>query len=190
MTMMGGMYCFGKSFEGLTTASFEDFQFDVVNQMTYTQMTGKSEPERNAVAHMLSLIKNSEHQSVQEARGTTFVGDQAVQQQAANDLLYAILALNTSGRARQIVEENLGRNGVEAWVRLRERFGKTTGATTYVEICKFNWSGSSSFEDKWRLWVEKISRLPSGALSDAAKEALAIEGALASGQTALEQHLR
>ena len=64
----------------------------------------------------------------------TFVGDSAVQQQAANDLLYTILALNTSGRAKQIVKENMGRNGVEAWVRLRERFGKTTGATTYVDI--------------------------------------------------------
>ena len=106
----------------------------------------------------------------------TFIGDMAAKQQAANDLLYAILALNTSGRAKQIVKKNVGRNSVEAWVRLRERFGKTTGATTYVEIFRFNWTGGS-FGDKMRLWVKKTSRLPSGALSDAAKEALAIEGA-------------
>ena len=87
----------------------------------------------------------------------TFAGDTAVQQQAANDLVYAILALNTSGRARQIVKENVGRNGVEAWVRLRERFGKTTGATTYVEMFKFNWTGGS-FEDKWRQWISRSRR--------------------------------
>ncbi len=47
-----------------------------------------------------------------------------------------------------------------------------------------------SFEDKWREWSAKMSRLPAGSLSDAAKEALAIEAASASQQAALEQHLR
>ena len=109
MTMLGNKYIAGEAFGGIDK-TFEDFQFDLVNQLTYTSMTGKNEQERNAAAHMLSLIKNSEHQSVQEARGTTFAGDTAVQQQAANDLLYAILALNTSGRAKHIVKENMGRN--------------------------------------------------------------------------------
>ena len=60
---MGGKYITGESFEG-STKTFEDFQFDVVNQMAYTSMTGKSEPERDAATYMLQLIKNSERQSV------------------------------------------------------------------------------------------------------------------------------
>ena len=82
------------------------------------------------------------------------------------------------------------RSGVEAWARLRERFSKTTGATSYAEIFKYSWHGGKSFEDKWRDWTWKMQRLPAGSLSDAAKEALAIEAANISNQAALEQHLR
>ena len=55
--MMGSKYIAGEAFGG-TDKTFEDFTFDVVNQSTYTSMTGKNEQERNAAAHMLSLIKN------------------------------------------------------------------------------------------------------------------------------------
>ncbi len=44
----------------------------------------------------------------------------------------------------------MARSGVEAWVRLRERFSKTTGATSYAVIFKYNWASNKSFEDKCR----------------------------------------
>ena len=95
---------------------------------------------------------------------------------AACDFLFTMLAMLTVGRAKQIIKEcSITRNGAEAWVKLRERFGKTTGATSYAEIFKYNWTTTKPFEDKWREWGEKISRLPGGSLSDAAKESLAIE---------------
>ena len=110
---------------------------------------------------------------------------------AACELLYATLALCTTGRAKLIVKETMStRNGAEAWARLRERCSKTTGATSYAEIFKHNWTSSKSFEDKWREWVEKMSRLPGGSLGDAAKEALVIEGVNQANHRALEQHLR
>ncbi len=88
----------------------------------------------------------------------------------------SILALSTEGSAKQIVKEvTVARNGVEAWVRLRERFSETTGATSYAEIFKFKWTSPRSFEDKWRECGAKVSQLPKGSLSGAAKEALVIE---------------
>jgi hypothetical protein len=117
--------------------------------------------------------------------------DEQRQAKAANDLLFTILALNTTGRATQIVTETTTkRSGVEAWVRLSERFSKTTGATSYAEILKYKWHGDKSLEDKWRDWTSKASRLPARSWSDAAKEALAIDAANISNHAALEQHVR
>ena len=162
------------------------------NQMTYNKMAGKSEAERDAAATMLTILERSDGIPTEEVRNITYQGSDAEKHKTkgVKQLLYAILALNTSGRAKQIVKETaVSRNGLEAWVRLRERFGKTTGATSYAEIFKYNWTTQRSFEDKWRDWGEKMSRLPAGSLSDAARESLAIEGANMAQQTALEQHL-
>ncbi len=131
--------------------------------------------------------------SLGESKNLVFMGSEDEKKKAkrANDLLNTNLALNTTGRAKEIVKETaMMRNGVEAWVRLRERFSKTTGAASYAEIFKHNWANTKSFEDKRREWGAKLGRLPAGSLSDAAKKALALAGASMSHQTALEQHLR
>ena len=180
------------TFDG-QTKSFEDFQFDMQNTLTYTAMTARGEMERGAAQVMMTILERGGRMTLDESKNLVFTGTEEEQKQAkaANDLLFTILALNTTGRARQIVKETTSkRSGVEAWVRLRERFNKTTGATSYAETFKYNWHGGKSFEDKWRDWTSKTQRLPAGSLSDAAKEALAIEAANISKQAALEQHLR
>ena len=167
------------TFDG-TTKSFEDFQFDMQNTLTYTAMTGRGKMERAAAQVMITILDRGGRMTLEESKNLVFTGteDEQKQAKAANDLLFTILALNTTPRARQIVRETTTkRSGVEAWVRLRERFSKTTGATSYAEIFKYNWHGGKSFEDKWRDWTSKMQRLPAGSLSDAAKEALAIEAA-------------
>ncbi len=69
----------------------------------------------------------------------------------AKDLLYAIFALNTAGRAKQVVKAtSASRNGCEVWVRLRERFREGIGATSYVEISNFGQIAHRYSEDKWR----------------------------------------
>ena len=43
-------------------------------------------------------------------------------------LLYSMLAATTSGRAKELVKQGLrDRNGMIAFGRIRERFGKTAG---------------------------------------------------------------
>ncbi len=76
-----------------------------------------------------------------ESKNVVYTGtEEKKQARCANDLLCTILALNTAGRAKEIVKETaVARNGVEAWVRLHERFSKTTGATSHTEISKYNW---------------------------------------------------
>ena len=180
------------TFDG-QTKSFEDFQLDMQNTLTYTAMTARGEMERGAAQVMMTILDRGGRMTLDESKNLVFTGTDEEQKQAkaANDLLCTILALNTTGRARQIVKETTSkRSGVEAWVRPRERFSKTTGATSHAEIFKYNWHDGKSFEDKWRDWTSKMQRLPAGSLSDAAKEALAIEAANMSNQAALEQHLR
>jgi hypothetical protein len=176
-----------------TNKAFEDFQFDLTNKWTYVALTGKSETERNAATHMMAVLERSNDMTIDEAKTYVATGpaEELQTRKGASELLYVTLALSTAGRAKQIVKEtSVARNGPEAWVRLRERYSKATGATSYAEIFKFNWQTTKSFEDNWRNWTSKMSRLPTGSLSDPAKEALAIEAASASHQTALEQHLR
>ena len=174
--------------------SWDEFEFDTVNGMTYKSMTGKSEHEREAAAVVLKVLVACKTATLDQAKLAPKMGANeadVAKFAAACDFLFTTLAMQTTGRAKQIVKEcSQTRNGAEAWVRLRERFGRTTGATSYAEIFKFTWTSSRPFEDKWREWCDKVSRLPGGSLSDVAKEALAIEGVSAAHQTALEQHLR
>ena len=146
------------TFDG-QTKSFEDFQFDMQNTLTYTAMTARGEMERGAAQVMMTILERGGRMTLDESKNLVFTGTEEEQKQAkaANDLLFTILALNTTGRARQIVKETTSkRSGVEAWVRLRERVSKTTGATSYAEIFKYNWHGGKSFEDKWRDWTSKM----------------------------------
>ena len=41
---------------GGTTKSFEDFQFDIQNTLTYTAMTGRGEMERGAAQVMITIL--------------------------------------------------------------------------------------------------------------------------------------
>ena len=51
-----GLAKFTDIFDG-ASKSFEDFQFDITNQLTYTAMAGKSDAERNAATAMLSNLR-------------------------------------------------------------------------------------------------------------------------------------
>ena len=49
-------------------------------------------------------------------------------------VLYAVLAASTAGRAKVIVREDAW-----AWARLRERFGRDSGATSFTEVFQYSW---------------------------------------------------
>ena len=77
-----------------------------------------------------------------------------------------MLTANTTGRAKAGVRENIGTgNGACAWTRLRERFGKNTGAMCFNEVFQYSWSKDKRVEDVWREWVKKVSKLPTRSVS-------------------------
>ena len=90
--------------------------------------------------------------------------------------MYKVLAANTAGGAKVIVREDATKNGAWAWARLRERFGRDSGATSFTEVIQCSWPSEKPFEDVWREWVSKGSKLPQGSLSSQAIEQRTISG--------------
>ena len=105
-------------------------------------------------------------------------------------VLDAVRAANTAGRVKVIVREDATKNGAWAWARLRERFGRDSGATSFTEVFQYSWPSEKPFEDVWREWVKKVPKLPQGSLSSQAIEQLTIRGLSRRGQPELENHLR
>ena len=85
-----------------------------------------------------------------------------------------------------IVREDHTKNGSWAWARLRERFGRDSGATGFTEVFQYGWPSEKPFENVWRDWVKKVSKLPSGSLSSQ----LTISRLSRHGQPELDKHLR
>ena len=161
--------------------SFEDFQFDLENVLTLSQLCGKSAEERIAAAVMLEIFAGSKNKTAAEVAAVV-VTDATRNGQS---VLYAVLAAITAGRARVIVREDNTKNGAWAWSRLRERFGRVIGATSFTELFQFQ-----LFQYVWREWVNKVSKLPQGSLISQAIEQLTISGMARHGQPELEVHLR
>ena len=134
--------------------SLEDFQFDLEKVFTLSQLVGKTAEERNAAAVMLEILAGTKNKTAAEF-AAEIVTDTTRNGQR---VLYAVLAANTAGRANVIVREDNTKNGAWAWARLRERFGRDTGATNFTEVFQYNWPSDEPFEDVWRDWVKKVSK--------------------------------
>ncbi len=93
-------------FDGEKGKAFEDYHFDLLNQLTYQAMVGKSDKEREA-ASMMQILETSEAMTPDQAKNVTHQGTEDEKRKAkyANELLSAILALNTAGTAKQIVKD-------------------------------------------------------------------------------------
>ena len=88
-----------------------------------------------------------------------------------------MLAATTSGRAKELVKQGLSeRNGMIAFGRIRERFGKTAGAAKLSDVFQFQWISSDSLEDKWLRWQKLMRQVNMTSLGDDARETLTIAG--------------
>ena len=65
-------------------------------------------------------------------------------------VLHSVLASTTSGRADL--------NGMIAFGRTRERFGKTAGEAKLSDVFQFQWTSSDSLEDKRLRWLKLMKR--------------------------------
>ena len=105
--------------------------------------------------------------------------------------LYSMLAATTSGRAKELVKEGLSdRNGMIAFGRIRERFGKTAGVAKPSDAFQFQWTSPDSLEDKWLKWQKLTRQVNMTSLGDDARETLTIASLEKAKERPLEQHLR
>ena len=105
--------------------------------------------------------------------------------------LYSMPAATTSGRAKELVEQGLSeRNGMIAFGRIRERFGKTAGVAKLSDVFQFQWTSPESLEDKWLRWQRFTRQVNMTSLGDDARETLTIAGLEKAKERALEKHLR
>ena len=74
--------------------------------------------------------------------------------------LYSMLAATTSGRAKELVKQELiDRNGMIAFGKVRERFGKTPGVAKLSDVFQFQWTSPDSLEDKWLRWQKLVRQV-------------------------------
>ena len=116
---------------------------------------------------------------------------QGDEQEPGVKALYSMLAATTSGRAKELVKQGLSeRNGMIAFGRIRERFGKTAGVAKLSDVFQFQWTSSDSLEDKWLRWQKMMRQVNMTSLGDDARETLTIAGLEKAKERSLEQHLR
>ena len=164
------------------------FIFETVSSLEFVSIAAKTENERNLAIHLkesiayldanddvTNFLRETEAQNLKDPR--------------TNSLFYSLLSRVCKGRPLDIVRSfESTRSGAHAFAKLKERFKEETH-TKYLDIFGFPWKSSSPIEDKFRNFVQLVSRLGQS-LPDAAMEAIIINGLKSSGNQALEYHLR
>ena len=120
------------------------------------------------------------------------IDDGASENRTAGDkALHSMLAATTSGRAKELVKQGLSeRNGMIAFGRIRERFGKNAGVAKLSDVFQFQWTSLDSPEDKWLRWQKLMRQANTTSLGDDARETLTIAGLEKAKERSLEHHLR
>ena len=91
--------------------------------------------------------------------------------------LNSMLASTTSARAKELVKQGLSdRNGMVAFGRIREHFGKTAGVAKLSDLFQFHWTSSDILEDKWLRWLKLVRQVNMTSLGDDTRGTLTIAG--------------
>ena len=180
-----------------TGLQWEDYLFEMQNAVEWRMVMSRGPDERSqmhAVGLLLSTCEGMTNRVlVDEGAKWLLQGSEQEQRDrtAGVKALYTMLASTTSGRAKDLVKQGLSdRNGVIAFGRVRERFGKTAGVAKLSDVFQFQWTSSDSLEDKWLRWLKLMRQVSMTLLGDDARETLTIAGLEKAKERSLEQHLR
>ena len=161
----------------------QDFQFDLENVLTMSQLVGKSAEDRNAASVMLDILAGTKNKTAADV-AVEIVTD--AQKLSGQKVLYAVLAANIAGRAKVIVRED-DKEWCMGLGQAAREFGRDSGATSITtDVFQYSWPSENPFEDVWREWVKNVSELPQGSLSSQASEQLTISGLSRHGRSERE----
>ena len=144
-----------------TGLHWEDYLFEMQNAVEWRMVMSRGPDERSQMHAMSVLLSTCEGMSdralIDEGARWILQGDEQERENrtAGVKALYSMLASTTSGRAKELVKQGLSdRNGMIAFGRIRERFGKTAGVAKLADVFQFQWTSPDSLEDKWLRWFE------------------------------------
>ena len=180
-----------------TGLHWDDCLFELQNAMGWRMVMSRGQDERSQMHAMSLLLKTCSGKTnsvlIDEGARWTLQGDEQERESrtAGVKALCSMLAATTSGRAKELVKQGFSeRNGMIAFGRTRERFGKTAGVAKLSDAFQFQWTSPDSLEDKWPRWQKLMRQVNMTSLGDDACETLAIAGLEKAKERSLEQHLR
>ena len=119
----------------------EDYLFDLQNAVEWRMVMSRGQDERSQMHAMSVLLKTCSGMTnrvlIDDGARRILQGDEQERENrtAGVKALYSMLASTTSGRAKGLVEQGLSdRNGMIAFGRIRERFGKTAGVPKLLDV--------------------------------------------------------
>ena len=175
---------------------WEDYLFELQNAVEWRMVMSRGQDERSQM-HAMSVLLNTcsgmtNRVLIDDLARWILQGDEQEweNRKAGVKALYSMVAATTSGRAKELVEQGLSdRNGMIAFGRIRERFGKTAGVAKLSDVFQFQWTSLDSLEHKWLRWL-KMRQVNMTSLGDDSRETLTIAGLEKAKERSLEQHLR
>ena len=180
-----------------TGLQWEDYLFEMHNAVESRMVMSRGRDERSQMHAMSLLLSTCEGMTnralIDDGAKWILQGNEQERenQTAGVKALYSICWRRQSGRANELVKQGLGdRNGMIAFGRIRERFGKTAGVAKLSDVFLFQWTSSDSLEDKWLRWVKLMRQVNMTSLGDDACETQTIAGLEQAKERSLEQHLR
>ena len=189
MTLFSGLGT-GVHFSGdETRLQREDYLFEMQNAVEWRMVMSRGQDERFQM-HAASLRLNT-----CEGMTNRVLIDEGAQwilqgsEQEQRDRTAGVKTLQ-SMLASTVKQELSDRNGMIAFGRIRERFGKTAGVAKLSDVFQFQWTSSDSLEDKWLRRLELMRPASVISLGGDAREALAIAGPEKAKEGSLEQHFR
>ena len=180
-----------------TGQQWEDYLFEMQEAVEWRMVMSRGQEERSqmhAVSLLLSTCEGMTNRAlIDDATKWILQGSEQEHENwtVGVNALHSMLASTTSGRAKELVKQGLSDwNGIIAFGRIRERFGKTAGVAKLSDVFQFQWTSSDSLEDKWLRWLKLMRQVNMNSLGNDARETHTIAGLEKAKERSLAQHLR